>query len=79
MCMTTNQSTTDDELKQFNKMVDVLQTTPTWSESPDMARYIDRLRTDTSDAAQAVRDILWRMADTELSEEQRQRLGIVRS
>lgn len=78
MGMTTNQSTTDDELKQFNKMVDALEQTSTWNENPDMVKIVEDLRTNPSDAAQAVRDIMWRMADAELSESQRQRLGIER-
>jgi hypothetical protein len=65
--MTTKESTSDSELRRFQKLANLLKKTPEWNKSPECATYIEHLCTDASKEAQAVRDIMWRMADAELS------------
>lgn len=64
--MTTSKVTLNNELKQFQKLTNLMKKTPDWDKSPKCAGFIENLSTDTSKEAQDVRDIMWRMVGVEL-------------
>ncbi|MBL8121315.1 hypothetical protein JNM87_01010 [Candidatus Saccharibacteria bacterium] len=63
--MTADAKNMDDELRRFSKVVRLVREMPDQDEDPKYAAIMDNLCTDTSQEAQDVRDIFWRMLDAE--------------
>jgi hypothetical protein len=64
--MATRMTTSNDELRHFQKLIGLLKKTPAWNKHSEHTKVTNDLCTNTSKEAQDVRDIMWRMVGAEL-------------
>ena len=64
--MSTGTTSSDNELQQFQELINLMKKTKGWGKDPKYTTLIEGLGKDASKEAQDVRDIMWRMIGAEL-------------